>query len=175
MKVTKVHPILSHFFLLPNTFIYKSIFIKIYMNANIMNSQIFNLNKYDLKGHWRSQKFLQFSVNPTLPNTFICESIMMKIYMNANIMNMQIFYLNKYDLKGHWRSQKFIVWISLFLSQKVPLLLLLMQIYGRFHFQFSKAILAQKYFFLSWIFHFRSYILESNQLINLSVHVHCTM
>ena len=55
--------------------------------------------------------------------------------------------------------------LSLFLSPKVPLLLLLMQIYGLFHFQFSKAILAQKYFFLPWIFHFRSYILESNQLI----------
>ena len=27
------------------------------MNANIMNTQIFHLNKYDLKGHRRSQKF----------------------------------------------------------------------------------------------------------------------
>ena len=32
---------LSHFFLLPNTFIYEPILIKIYMNANIMNTQIF--------------------------------------------------------------------------------------------------------------------------------------
>ena len=30
---------------------YESILLKIYMNANIMNSQIFNLNNYDLKGH----------------------------------------------------------------------------------------------------------------------------
>ena len=49
----------SHFFLLPNTFIYESILIKNYMNANIMNTQIFNLNKYDLKGDLRSQKFIQ--------------------------------------------------------------------------------------------------------------------
>ena len=31
--------------------------MKIYMNANIMNTQIFYLIKYDLKGHWGSQKF----------------------------------------------------------------------------------------------------------------------
>ena len=37
-----------------NTFIYESILIKIYMNTNIMNTQIFHLNKYDLKGHRRS-------------------------------------------------------------------------------------------------------------------------
>ena len=36
---------------LPNTFIYESILRKIYMNANIMNMQIFHLFKYDLKGH----------------------------------------------------------------------------------------------------------------------------
>ena len=27
---------------------------KNYMNTNIMNTQIFHFNKYDLKGHWRS-------------------------------------------------------------------------------------------------------------------------
>ena len=32
-------------------FIYEPILIKNYMNANIMNMQIFYLNKYDLKGH----------------------------------------------------------------------------------------------------------------------------
>ena len=37
--------------ILPNTFIYELILIKIYMNTNIMNTQIFYLNKYDLKGH----------------------------------------------------------------------------------------------------------------------------
>ena len=37
--------------ILPNTFIYESILIKIYMNTNIINTQIFHLNKYDLKGH----------------------------------------------------------------------------------------------------------------------------
>ena len=34
-----------------NIFIYELILIKIYINANIMNAQIFYLNKYDLKGH----------------------------------------------------------------------------------------------------------------------------
>ena len=37
--------------ILPNTFIYESILINIYMNTNIMNTQIFYFNKYDLKGH----------------------------------------------------------------------------------------------------------------------------
>ena len=37
-----------------NAFIYESILIKIYMNTNIMNTQIFYSNKYDLKGHRRS-------------------------------------------------------------------------------------------------------------------------
>ena len=37
--------------ILSNTFIYESILIKNYMNSNIMNTQIFNFNKYDLKGH----------------------------------------------------------------------------------------------------------------------------
>ena len=35
--------------ILPNTFIYESILIKIYINTNIINTQIFHLNKYDLK------------------------------------------------------------------------------------------------------------------------------
>ena len=37
--------------ILPNTFIYKSILIKIYVYTNSMNTQIFYLKKYDLKGH----------------------------------------------------------------------------------------------------------------------------
>ena len=37
--------------ILPNTFIYESILIKIYMNTNIIYTQIFHLDKYDLKGH----------------------------------------------------------------------------------------------------------------------------
>ena len=37
--------------ILPNTFIYNSILIKIYMNTNIMNTQIFCLIKYDLNGN----------------------------------------------------------------------------------------------------------------------------
>ena len=37
--------------ILPNTFIYELILLKIYMNTNIMNTQIFHLKKYDLKGY----------------------------------------------------------------------------------------------------------------------------
>ena len=37
--------------ILPDIFIYESILIKIYMNTNIMNTQIFHLKKYDFKGH----------------------------------------------------------------------------------------------------------------------------
>ena len=37
--------------ILPNTIIYESILLEIYMNANIMNTQKFNLIKYDLNGH----------------------------------------------------------------------------------------------------------------------------
>ena len=36
---------------LPNTFIYELILTKVYINANIMNTPIFNLNKYDLTCH----------------------------------------------------------------------------------------------------------------------------
>ena len=53
-KVIEGHKSSSNFSVnptLPNTFIYESILIKNYMNANIMNMQIFYLNKYDLKGH----------------------------------------------------------------------------------------------------------------------------
>ena len=52
-KVTEGHKSLSNFSVnltLPNTIIYVSILMKIYINSNIMNSQIFHLNKYDLKG-----------------------------------------------------------------------------------------------------------------------------
>ena len=34
--------------ILPNTFIYESILIEIYMNTKLMNTQIFYLNKYDI-------------------------------------------------------------------------------------------------------------------------------
>ena len=37
--------------LLTNTFIYESILIKVCMNANYFDRQIFHLDKYDLKGH----------------------------------------------------------------------------------------------------------------------------
>ena len=48
--------------ILPNTFIYELILIKIYMNTNIMNMQIFHLKV--IEGHKSS---CNFSVNPTLP------------------------------------------------------------------------------------------------------------
>ena len=37
--------------ILTNAFIYESIFIKISMSANIMNTQIFNFINYDLNAH----------------------------------------------------------------------------------------------------------------------------
>ena len=37
--------------LLPNTFIYESILLKIHMNANIMDMQLFNILKYNIKGY----------------------------------------------------------------------------------------------------------------------------
>ena len=37
--------------ILPNTFIYELILIKIYMITNIMNTQIFYKKNYDLKGY----------------------------------------------------------------------------------------------------------------------------
>ena len=44
LKVKKVHLSFREFKkILPNTLIYESILITIYMNANIMNMQIFNL------------------------------------------------------------------------------------------------------------------------------------
>ena len=52
--------------ILPNTFIYESTLIKIYMNAKIMNTQIFHFIKYDLNGHQRSQK-VTFMIILTLP------------------------------------------------------------------------------------------------------------
>ena len=43
----------------------------IYMNTNVMNTQIFDFDKYNLKGHWRSQKviclFCTRIYEPTLP------------------------------------------------------------------------------------------------------------
>ena len=60
--------------LLPNTFIYELILIKIYMKTIIMNTQIFNFDKYDLKGHWRSQKVICLSWN--LKKFFITHSFM---------------------------------------------------------------------------------------------------
>ena len=48
-KVIEGHKSSSNFSVystLPNTLIYESILINIYINANIMNTQLFHLNKY---------------------------------------------------------------------------------------------------------------------------------
>ena len=53
-KVIEGHKSSSDFSVNPtllNIPIYESILIKIYMNTNNMNTQIFHLYKYDLKGH----------------------------------------------------------------------------------------------------------------------------
>ena len=78
---------------LPNTFIYESILIKIYMNAEYFI--LLGMISKVIEGHKTS---CNFSINPTLPNTLIYESILIK----------QIFHFNKYDLKDHLWSQKFI-------------------------------------------------------------------
>ena len=83
------------------TRIYASILMKIYMNTNIMNTQIFNFHyvwqQSSLKVTKGNLSFREFK--KILHNTFIYKSIMIKTYMNANIMKTQIFYLIKYDIK----------------------------------------------------------------------------
>ena len=67
-----------------------------------MNTQIFQFNKYDLKGHKVPKGHLSFrEFNKFLHNTFIYELILIKFYMKTISMNTQIFYFYKYDLKGH--------------------------------------------------------------------------
>ena len=66
--------------ILPNTFLYESILIKIYMNANIMNTQIFHFTKYDLNGQRRSQKVtFMFSLTLTygLMDNFLSNCVML--------------------------------------------------------------------------------------------------
>jgi hypothetical protein len=56
-KVIEGHKSSSNFSVFSNTFFFflihsfMNLFLKIYMNANIMNTEIFYLIKYDLKGH----------------------------------------------------------------------------------------------------------------------------
>ena len=50
-KVIEGHKSSKFLVLLPNTFIIELILIKNHMNANIMNTQIFHFNKYELRGH----------------------------------------------------------------------------------------------------------------------------
>ena len=92
---------LSLFFLFPNTFIYESILIKLYLNAIIMNTQILfiisiSLTSKVIEGHKIIKK----------PNSLLKESLVSK-------------------------SARLLL-LFLLLSQKVLLLLHLMQIYGRF-------------------------------------------
>ena len=56
LKVTKGHLSFREFEkILPNTFIYESILIRIYMNTNILNTQIFKVTK----GHF----YVYFNLN----------------------------------------------------------------------------------------------------------------
>ena len=50
--------------ILLSTFIYEAILIKILLNANIMNMQIFYSIVYDLKVHWSSNKVTFIFENP---------------------------------------------------------------------------------------------------------------
>ena len=95
-------------FHLSSTFIYELILIKMYMNAIIMNTQIFYQNKYDLKGQWRSQKFTLHLVLSSplflLLSLYISLSISLFCHMQKLIYIQQnVFYDIKYDLKGHMR------------------------------------------------------------------------
>ena len=54
-------------FCLSSTFIFEPILINIYMNANIMNMQLINLNKMTSKVIEGFKSSSNFSVNPTLP------------------------------------------------------------------------------------------------------------
>ena len=76
---------------------------KLYVNVNNMKTQIFKKVKYDLQGHWRSEKGT-FMLNLSI--TFIYKQITMKIYINVNLMKTQFFYWLKYNLRSHERSQK---------------------------------------------------------------------
>ena len=95
--------------ILPNTFIYESILIKIHMNANIMNTQIYTFNKYDLNGHWRSQK-VTFMLILTL--TYVLMDNFLSLFMIEG----------KYKFKAKFKLLKFcfsslyVFFFSLFFS-----------------------------------------------------------
>ena len=77
LKVIEGHKSSSNFSVNPtlsNTLINGSILIKIYINANIMNTQIFNLNKYQLKFHLQ---IVQISLSLSKSSSFIT--------LNANL------------------------------------------------------------------------------------------
>ena len=60
------------------------------MNTNIMNTQISHFNKFDLKGHWRSQKVICLSGN--LRKFFLTNSF--------------IIWILTLWIRKYWRSQK---------------------------------------------------------------------
>ena len=111
---TSIHLSLREFKkILPNTFIYGSILIKIYMNINIMNTQIFHLRSMTLKvidGHKSSSNF---SVNPTLP---LMDG---RLMLTSQIVCISLFFLTLHLVLY---SPLFLL-LSLFIPLYLPLLL----------------------------------------------------
>ena len=85
-------------FYLSSTFIYVLILIKIYMNANIINTRIFhNNNKFDLKGHWRS---LTLNLVLSLPS-FLLLSLYIPLYLPI-LLQANIYLYRSMILKVTW-------------------------------------------------------------------------
>ena len=94
-------------FFLYSIFVYEPILIKISMNANIMKMQNFLNIKYDLKGHWRSQKVFFVFKNQLFLKYLFCLTFNLNQIMYKWLHNKDPFFLNMmFDLKGHIRINK---------------------------------------------------------------------
>ena len=86
------------------------------MNANIINTQIFHLIKYDHKGHWRSQNFLFMLKHAFLLNIFLCiKSDFIKTLYERRCKFLIRWSLTSKVIEGHTIEVTFIFIISLFL------------------------------------------------------------
>ena len=84
--------------ILPSTFIYEPILMKLSMNANIVKEQIFHKIMYGLKSHWRSHKvtFMHFLIDIF----FLWNLIFYKLCMNNKIIKTKNHYNMKVSLKN---------------------------------------------------------------------------
>ena len=77
------------------------------MNANIMKMQIFHKIKYDLKGHWRSQKVFFVFKNQLFLKYLFCWTLNLNQILYKWLHNKDTFFHNvMFDLKGHIRLNK---------------------------------------------------------------------